>query len=124
MTAYKAIQHCVCVAYLQDEYKVVDRFASLVQEVLRWAFVIFVELELLDDVRVSEDPQQNLLCDLERAEQAHLWVQDAGTQKNTSVLYFREQISFTNLCIKKGTNTFPLYLSAASQVSLMFVSDP
>lgn len=65
---------CVCVfVYLQDEDEVVDRFASLVQEVLRRAFVTFVELELLDDVRVSEDPQQDFLCDLERAEQAYLW---------------------------------------------------
>lgn len=86
---------CVCVlVYLQDEYKVVDRFAPLVHEVLRRAFVTFVELELLDDVRVSEDPQQNLLCDLERAEQAHLWVHDTVTQKNTSVLYFKKQNFF------------------------------
>lgn len=59
--------------HLQDEDKVVDRFAALVQEVLRRALVIFVKLEFLDDVRVSEDPQQDLLCDLERAEQTHLW---------------------------------------------------
>lgn len=67
---------CVCVLmclYLQDEDKVVGRFASLVQEVLRGALVTFVKLEFLDDVWVSEDPQQHLLCDLERAEQAHLW---------------------------------------------------
>lgn len=63
---------CVCL-HLQDEDKVVDRFASLVQEVLRGALVTFVKLEFLDDVWVSEDPQQHLLCDLERAEQAHLW---------------------------------------------------
>lgn len=44
-------------AYLQDKDKVVDRFASLVQEVLRGALVAFVKLEFLDDVWVSEDPQ-------------------------------------------------------------------
>lgn len=62
---------CVCV-YLQNEDEVVDRFAPLVEEVLRRALVVFVELELLDDVRVFEDPQQDFLCDLERAEQTHL----------------------------------------------------
>lgn len=45
----------------------------MVQEVLRRALVVLVELELLDDVGVFEDPQQDLLRDLERAEQAHLW---------------------------------------------------
>lgn len=57
---------CVCVFvyvcafmpfYLQDEDKVVDRFASLVQEVLRGALVTFIKLEFLDDIWVSEDPQ-------------------------------------------------------------------
>lgn len=72
---------CMCAfvcLYLQDEDKVVDRFASLVQEVLRGALVTFVKLEFLDDVWVSEDPQQHLLCDLERAEQAHLWEECQG----------------------------------------------
>lgn len=59
--------------YLQDEYEVVDRFPLLVEEVLRRAFVVFVKLEFLDDVWVFEDPQQDFLRDLERAEQAHLW---------------------------------------------------
>lgn len=60
-------------AYLQDEDKVVDGFASLVQEVLQGALVTFIKLEFQDDVWVSEDPQQHLLCDLEWAEEAHLW---------------------------------------------------
>lgn len=46
----------MCV-YLQNENEVVDRFTPLVEEVLQRAFVIFVKLELLDDIRVSEDPQ-------------------------------------------------------------------
>lgn len=59
--------------YLQDEGEVVDGFSSLVEEVLRRTFVAVVELEILDNVRVSEDPQQDSLRDLERAEQGHLW---------------------------------------------------
>lgn len=60
-------------SHLQDEDKVIDGFAALVQEVLRRALVVLVKLQLLDDLWVSEDPQQDLLCDLERAEQVHLW---------------------------------------------------
>lgn len=62
---------CLCV-HLQDEYKVVNRFSLLVEEVQRRPFVVFVELELLDDFWVPEDPQQDPLCDLEWAEQVHL----------------------------------------------------
>lgn len=69
--------------HLQDEDKVVDRFAALVQEVLRRALVTFIKFEFLDDVRVSEDPQQDLLCDLEWAEQTHLWGRKGvGVRKN------------------------------------------
>lgn len=66
---------CVCV-HLQDEDEVVDAFPALVKVVLRRALVVVVEFEFLDDVRVSEDPQQDFLCDLERAEQADLWWED------------------------------------------------
>lgn len=60
-------------AYLQNEDEVVDGFSALVKVVLRRAFVALVEFELLDDVGVSEDPQQDFLCDLEWAEQTDLW---------------------------------------------------
>lgn len=66
------IEVCVCV-HLQNEDEEVDAFPVLVKVVLRRAFVVVVELEFLDDVGVSEDPQQDFLCDLERAEQADLW---------------------------------------------------
>lgn len=59
--------------YLQYEDEVVDRFSPLVKVVVRGAFVTFVEFEFLDDVWVSEDPEQDFLCDLERAEQTYLW---------------------------------------------------
>lgn len=59
-------------AYLQNEDEVVDGFSALVNVVLRRALVALVEFEFLDDVRVSEDPQQDFLCDLERAEKADL----------------------------------------------------
>lgn len=69
--------HGVCVylqiEYLQNEYEVVDRFAPLVDKVLWWALVIFIELEFLDNIWVSQNPQENFVCDLERAEQGHLW---------------------------------------------------
>lgn len=58
--------------YLQNEYEVVDRFAPLIEEVLRRSFVIVVELQFLDDIRMLEDPQEDFFCDLERAEQTHL----------------------------------------------------
>ena len=58
----------VCVAYLQYEYEVVDSLSSLVDKVLRTAFVTVVELNFLDDVWVSQNPQQNLVRYLRRAE--------------------------------------------------------
>lgn len=58
--------------YLQNEYEVVDRFAPLIEEVLRRSFVIVVELQFLDDIWMLEDPQEDFFCDLERAEQTHL----------------------------------------------------
>lgn len=76
----------VCV-YLQNEDEVVDGFSALVNVVLWRAFVALVEFEVLDDVGVSEDPQQDFLCDLEWAEQADLWgggqVTQRGGVKNT-----------------------------------------
>lgn len=62
----------VCV-YLQNEDEVVDGFSALVKVVLWRAFLALVESELLDDVGVSEDPQQDFLCDLEWAEETDLW---------------------------------------------------
>lgn len=59
--------------YLQNENEVVDRFAPQVEEVLRRPLVVFIELDLLDDVGVFEDPEQDFLRDLERTEQADLW---------------------------------------------------
>lgn len=71
--------------YLQYEDEVVDRFPSLVQEVMRRVLVAVVELELLDDVRVSEDPQQDLLRDQEGAEEAHLWAREEGERSKVSL---------------------------------------
>jgi len=58
--------------HLQNEHEIVNRFGPLVEEVQRRSFVVIVELEFVDDIRVSEDPQQDFLCDLEWAEQVHL----------------------------------------------------
>lgn len=62
---------CVCV-YLQNEDEVVDGFSALVNVVLRRALVALIEFEFMDDVGVSEDPQQDFLCDLERTEKTDL----------------------------------------------------
>lgn len=59
----------MCV-YLQNEDEVVDGFSALVNVVLWRALVALIEFEFLDDVGVPEDPQQDFLCDLERAEKA------------------------------------------------------
>lgn len=72
----------MCV-YLQNEDEVVDGFSALVNVVLRRALVALIEFEFLDDVGVPEDPQQDFLCDLERAEKADLCgggVQRAGVK--------------------------------------------
>lgn len=61
----------MCV-YLQNEDEVVDGFSALVNVVLRRALVALIEFEFLDDVGVPEDPQQDFLCDQERAEKADL----------------------------------------------------
>lgn len=71
------IEEQMCV-YLQNEDEVVNGFSPLVKVVLRRAFIALIEFEFLDDVRVSEDPQQDLLCDLERAEQTDLWTRGQG----------------------------------------------
>ena len=58
--------------YLQDENKEVHRLAPLVDVVVRRPLVVAVDLDLLDDVRVAQHPQQHLVQHLGRAEQAHL----------------------------------------------------
>lgn len=60
------------IAYLQDENKVVDRFAPLVDVVMGRAFVAFDELDFLDHIRMAQDSQQHLVWDLRWTEQAHL----------------------------------------------------
>lgn len=47
--------------YLQNEDKVVDRFVSLKEVVLRRMFVLGVELELLHNAGVLDETQQDLL---------------------------------------------------------------
>lgn len=47
-------------AYLQDEDEVVDGFAPLVDVVVGGALVVFIELDLMDDVGVAKDSQQHL----------------------------------------------------------------
>lgn len=64
--------------YLQNEDEVVDGFSALVKVVLWRAFVALIEFEFLDDVGVSQDPQQDFLCDLEWAEQTDLWGRTRG----------------------------------------------
>lgn len=52
----------LCVsAYLQDEHKVVDGFAPLVDVVMGGALVAVVELDLLDDIRMAKDSQKHLI---------------------------------------------------------------
>lgn len=58
--------------YLQNEDEVVDGFSALVNVVQRRSLVALIEFDFLDDVRVSEDPQQDFLCDLEGAEKTDL----------------------------------------------------
>ena len=48
-------------AHLQDEDKVVSRLVAGVQVMADVVLVVFIELELLNDVRVLEQPQQDLL---------------------------------------------------------------
>ena len=48
---------CASTVYLQNEYEEVNRFASLVDVVQSRALVAVVELDLLDDVRVPQNPQ-------------------------------------------------------------------
>lgn len=59
-------------ADLQDEDEEVNGLPAQVQKVQRRTLVILVELDLLDDVWMLEDPQKNLVRDLERAEEVHL----------------------------------------------------
>lgn len=47
-------------AYLQDEDEVVDGLAPLVDVVVAGALVVFIELDLVDDVGVAKDSQQHL----------------------------------------------------------------
>lgn len=47
--------------HLQDENKVVDRLAPLVDVVVGCTLVTFNELDLLDHVGVSQDPQQHFV---------------------------------------------------------------
>lgn len=47
--------------YLQDENKVVDGLAPLVDVVMRRALVTFAELDLLDHIGVAQDSQQHLV---------------------------------------------------------------
>lgn len=48
-------------AHLQDEDEVVGRLVASVQVMTDVVLVVFVKLELLDDVWVLEQPQQDLL---------------------------------------------------------------
>lgn len=59
-------------AYLQDENKVVDRLAPLVDVVMGRALVAFIELDLMNHIGVSQDSQQHFIGDLSWVEQAHL----------------------------------------------------
>lgn len=47
--------------HLQDENKVVDRLAPLVDVVVGCTLVTFTKLDLLDHVGVSQDPQQHFV---------------------------------------------------------------
>lgn len=47
--------------YLQDENKVVDGLAPLVDVVMGRALVTFAELDLLDHIGVAQDSQQHLV---------------------------------------------------------------
>lgn len=46
--------------HLQDEDKVVDRFVSLEEVVLRSVFVLGIELELLHNAGMFDEAQQDL----------------------------------------------------------------
>jgi len=93
--------------YLQDEDEEVHRSSSLIQEVLLRAFVAVVELEFLDDVGVSEDPQEDLLCDLEGAEQGDLW----GGGGHQQLLLRNNSFTYIQHFIKLVTITPPLDVS-------------
>lgn len=54
--------------HLQDEDEVVSRLVAGVQEVAGTVLVVLIESELLDDIRVLEQPQQDLLRHQRRAE--------------------------------------------------------
>lgn len=77
--------------YLQDEHKVVDCFAPLVDVVVAGALVVLVELDLLDDVGVAKDPQQHLFGDLSRVEQGHL-CKHTHTHTRTSIGWILETL--------------------------------
>lgn len=69
--------------YLQNEDKVVDRFVSLKEVVLRRMFVLGVELELLHNAGVLDETQQDLLWQVTRPERLHLYKMDACRHPGT-----------------------------------------
>lgn len=59
--------------YLQNEDKVVHRFVSLEEVVLRSVFALGVELEFLHNAGMLDETQQNLLRQVARPERLHLY---------------------------------------------------
>lgn len=60
-------------ADLQDEDEVVNGLVAVEEVVLGLLLVLVVELELLDDRRMLEEPQQDLLRHLSRTKGIHLY---------------------------------------------------
>lgn len=75
--------------YLQDENEEVHWFASLVHVVMRRALIVLVELDLVDHVRMAQDSQQDLVGDLSRAEQTHLY---GRKERETFQVLVRRQV--------------------------------
>lgn len=62
----------VAPGYLQDEGEVVGSLVLAVEEMAWGLLVALIELQLLDDVGVFEEPQKDLLRDVGGGEECHL----------------------------------------------------
>lgn len=69
-------------SYLQHQDEVFYRLVPLEQEVLLCSLVLLIELELLDNTGMFDQPQQDLLRDIRRFEWFHLcWREERHSEK-------------------------------------------
>lgn len=69
-----------CPTHLQDEDEIVHGLVPVEEVVLRRPLVLLVVLQLLDDVRVLQQAQQDLLRHLHGRKRLHLWGEKGNRQ--------------------------------------------